>query len=66
VEVQTWIDAPPHRVWEIVSDVELMPTMSSELQSVNGSMEPLGPRSERGSLGGASTRRWGSGRPRRT
>jgi len=34
VEVQTWIDAPPHRVWEIVSDVELMPTMSSELQSV--------------------------------
>jgi uncharacterized membrane protein len=34
VEVQTWIDAPPQRVWEIVSDVELMPTMSSELQSV--------------------------------
>jgi uncharacterized membrane protein len=34
VEVQTWIDAPPHRVWEIVSDVELMPTMSSELRSV--------------------------------
>jgi uncharacterized membrane protein len=34
VEVQTWIAAPPRRVWEIVSDVELMPTMSSELQSV--------------------------------
>jgi uncharacterized membrane protein len=33
-EVRTWIDAPPQRVWEIVSDVELMPTMSSELQSV--------------------------------
>jgi uncharacterized membrane protein len=33
-QVQTWIDAPPQRVWEIVSDVELMPTMSSELQSV--------------------------------
>jgi hypothetical protein len=43
VEVQTWIDAPPHRVWEIVSDVELMPTMSSELQSVewlDGAFEP--------------------------
>lgn len=43
VEVQTWIDAPPHRVWEIVSDVELMPTMSSELQSVewlDGASEP--------------------------
>jgi uncharacterized membrane protein len=34
VEVQTWIDAPPRRVWELVSDVELMPTMSEELQSV--------------------------------
>jgi uncharacterized membrane protein len=34
VEVQTWIDAPPHRVWDVVSDVELMPTMSEELQSV--------------------------------
>ncbi|HEX7427348.1 MAG TPA: SRPBCC family protein [Mycobacterium sp.] len=43
VEVQTWIDAPPPRVWEIVSDVELMPTMSSELQSVewlDGASEP--------------------------
>jgi uncharacterized membrane protein len=42
-EVRTWIDAPPHRVWEIVSDVELMPTMSSELQSVewlDGASEP--------------------------
>ena len=34
VEVRTWIDAPPQRVWEIVSDVDLMPTMSSELRSV--------------------------------
>jgi uncharacterized membrane protein len=34
VEVQTWIDAPPRRVWELVADVELMPTMSQELQSV--------------------------------
>jgi uncharacterized membrane protein len=34
VEVRTWIDAPTRRVWELVSDVELMPTMSGELQSV--------------------------------
>ena len=34
VEVRTWIDAPPARVWEVVSDIELMPAMSSELQSV--------------------------------
>jgi uncharacterized protein YndB with AHSA1/START domain len=34
VEVRTWIGAPPGRVWELVSDVELMPAMSSELQSV--------------------------------
>jgi uncharacterized membrane protein len=34
VQVQTWIDASPQRVWALVSDVELMPTMSEELQSV--------------------------------
>jgi uncharacterized protein YndB with AHSA1/START domain len=34
VEVRTHIDAPPPRVWELVSDVELMPTMSQELQAV--------------------------------
>jgi uncharacterized protein YndB with AHSA1/START domain len=34
VEVRTWIDAPPERVWAVVSDVELMPSMSDELQSV--------------------------------
>jgi uncharacterized protein YndB with AHSA1/START domain len=33
-EVRTWIDAPPRRVWELVSDIQLMPTMSQELQSV--------------------------------
>ncbi|MFG1664312.1 SRPBCC family protein [Streptomyces sp. Y7] len=35
VEVRAWIDAPPDRVWEIVSDVSLMPGMSDELQSVH-------------------------------
>jgi uncharacterized protein YndB with AHSA1/START domain len=34
VEVHTWIDAPPERVWAVVSDIELMPGMSDELQSV--------------------------------
>ncbi|MET8446830.1 SRPBCC family protein [Streptomyces sp. NPDC005209] len=34
VEVTTWIDAPPQRVWELVSDVTLMPGMSDELQSI--------------------------------
>src|ERR1700759_3656630 len=33
VEVLTWIGAPPARVWELVSDVGLMPAMSTELQS---------------------------------
>ncbi|MES5823723.1 SRPBCC family protein [Streptomyces sp. RG80] len=34
VEVHTWIEAPPEQVWALVSDIELMPHMSSELQSV--------------------------------
>ena len=33
VEVRTWIDAPPDRVWALVSDVALMPSLSDELQS---------------------------------
>ena len=43
VEVQTWIDAPPRRVWKLVSDIELMPTMSHELQAIewlDGATEP--------------------------
>jgi uncharacterized protein YndB with AHSA1/START domain len=34
VEVSTWIDADPDRVWGLVSDIQLMPTFSDELQSV--------------------------------
>src|SRR6185312_10615131 len=34
VEVRTWIEASPQRVWEVVSDLQLMPTMSDELQSI--------------------------------
>jgi uncharacterized protein YndB with AHSA1/START domain len=43
VQVQSWIDAPPQRVWALVSDIELMPTMSTELQSIEwlgGAAEP--------------------------
>ncbi|MFJ5531732.1 SRPBCC family protein [Streptomyces sp. NPDC093261] len=34
LEVSTWIDAPPERVWDLVRDITLMPAMSDELQSV--------------------------------
>ncbi|MEN8654426.1 SRPBCC family protein [Streptomyces sp. 21So2-11] len=34
VEVRAWIDAPPERVWKLVSDIGLMPELSAELQSV--------------------------------
>lgn len=34
VEVRTWIDAPPERVWAVVTDLERMPDRSDELQSV--------------------------------
>ncbi|WP_314173869.1 SRPBCC family protein [Streptomyces winkii] len=48
VEVSTWIAAPPAQVWTLVSDVELMPRLSSELQSVEwlegGSGAALGAR----------------------
>jgi uncharacterized protein YndB with AHSA1/START domain len=43
VQVQTWINASPRRVWELVSDIGLMPTMSQELQSIewlDGTTEP--------------------------
>ena len=30
----TWIDADPARVWSLVSDIQLMPTLSNELQRV--------------------------------
>jgi hypothetical protein len=33
-EVSTWVEASPQRVWELVSDIELMPTLSEELQSI--------------------------------
>jgi len=43
VEVSTWIDASPARVWELVSDVELMPGMCEELQSIEWVSGSTGP-----------------------
>ncbi|TDD55567.1 SRPBCC family protein [Saccharopolyspora elongata] len=43
VELRTWIDAPPDRVWELVSDIELMPRLSAELQSVEWADGATGP-----------------------
>jgi uncharacterized membrane protein len=43
VEVRTWVDAAPARVWELVSDIALMPAMSSELQSVEWLDDAAGP-----------------------
>ncbi|OJZ70363.1 cyclase [Mycobacterium paraffinicum] len=34
VEASVWIDADPARVWSLVSDIKLMPTLSNELQAV--------------------------------
>jgi uncharacterized protein YndB with AHSA1/START domain len=43
VQVKTWIDAPPQAVWEIVTDVEAMPQLSSEVQSVTWLKDAAGP-----------------------
>lgn len=40
VQLRTWIDAPPRRVWNLVSDIELMPAGSAELQAVEWLDEP--------------------------
>jgi uncharacterized protein YndB with AHSA1/START domain len=43
VEVETWVAAPPARVWPFVSDVEAMPGMSGELQAVEWADGATGP-----------------------
>ena len=35
VEVETWIDAPPGRVWGLITDRQLIARMSDELQEVH-------------------------------
>jgi hypothetical protein len=44
VEASTWIDNDPARVWGLVSDIQLMPTLSNELQSVEWVDGATGPR----------------------
>ncbi|CAM4261455.1 Polyketide cyclase / dehydrase and lipid transport [Mycobacterium basiliense] len=44
VEASTWIDADPERVWSLVADIELMPTLSNELQAVEWIEGATGPR----------------------
>ncbi len=44
VEASTWIDADPARVWSLVSDIKLMPTLSNELQAVEWVDDADGPR----------------------
>jgi hypothetical protein len=44
VEASTWIDAAPDRVWSLASDIQLMPTLSNELQSVQWAEGYSGPR----------------------
>ena len=43
VEVETWVAAPPERVWPLVSDVEGMPARSGELQAVEWTDGATGP-----------------------
>ncbi|WP_353940978.1 SRPBCC family protein [Streptomyces sp. HUAS MG91] len=43
VEVRRGIAAPPERVWELVTDIGLMPRLSDELQAAEWVGEPSGP-----------------------
>lgn len=43
VEQRTWIAAAPERVWELVTDIELMPRLSEELCSVEWLEPATGP-----------------------
>jgi uncharacterized protein YndB with AHSA1/START domain len=43
VEATTWINGDPERVWQVVADVQLMPSMSQELQSVEWCDGAAGP-----------------------
>lgn len=50
-EVTTWIDAAPEAVWPVVSDIALMPSMSSELQSAEWCDAATGPEVGRSFVG---------------
>ena len=61
VEVPIEIDAPPERVWAVVSDIAVMPGASPELQAVEWLDGQSGPGLGPGSLGITGTRHSGSG-----
>jgi uncharacterized protein YndB with AHSA1/START domain len=42
VAAEIYIEAPPQRVWDLVSDIDLMPVLSTELQEVAW-LDPGGP-----------------------
>lgn len=61
VAVETYIDAPPERVWALVSDIYLMPRLSTELQEVewlDGVNEPAAGRRFRGRNAHRSLGNW--------
>jgi uncharacterized protein YndB with AHSA1/START domain len=43
VEVETFVAAPPERVWELISDIHLMAELSDELQRVEWTDGATGP-----------------------
>jgi ligand-binding SRPBCC domain-containing protein len=43
VEVETFVEAPPENVWRIVSDINLMPELSDEVQRVEWQDGATGP-----------------------
>jgi ligand-binding SRPBCC domain-containing protein len=51
VAAQIYIEAPPERVWALVSDIALMPRLSAELQAVTWMDEVTGPAVGRRFLG---------------
>jgi len=59
VEVETWIEASPQRVWDIVSDITLMPQFSDELQAARWLGDARGPAVGHSFLGSSSHRSLG-------
>ena len=62
VAVQIRIEAPPERVWSLVSDIGLMAELSPELQEVTWLDGATGRPPAAGSPAATPTRPWGSGR----
>ncbi len=63
VEVSTWIDAPVARVWELASDITVMPECSSELQRVEWLGDCDAPCLGARFVGHTATPHSGTGRP---